>query len=97
MLTHQHARRLGVRAHVTWTVWIRDGDRRLRFHTVDVSKKGAKLRPKGPFAPGTPVDLVFMTPRRRLRVSGVVWRIDADGMAVLFLGRVPEALTAYAG
>ena len=81
---------------MTWTVWVRDGGRRLRFHTVDVSKGGAKLRPKGPFQLGTPVDLVFITPRHRVRVSGVVWRVDADGMAVLFLGRVPEALTSHA-
>lgn len=93
MLDHQRTRRIGVRAGVTWTVWIRAGVRRLRFHTVDVGKKGVKLRPKGPFEPGTAVDLVFITPRRRLHVSGVVWRVDADGMAVVFLGRVPEALT----
>jgi hypothetical protein len=97
MLTHQRTRRNGVRAGVTWTVWIRDGVRRVRFHTVDVSKKGAKLRPKGPFEAGTAVDLVFITRRRRVHVSAVVWRLDADGMAVLFLGPVPETLTTCAG
>jgi hypothetical protein len=97
MLSHQRTRRIGDRASVTWTVWIRAGGRRLRFHTVDVSKKGAKLRPKGSFEPGTAVDLVFITRRRRVRVSAVVWRLDADGMAVLFLGPVPEALTTCAG
>ena len=97
MLTHQRTRRIGVRARVIWTVWIRNGGRRLRFHTVDVSKKGAKLRPKGPFAPGTAVDLVVITRRRQVRVSAVVWRVDADGMAVLFLGSVPDTLTTCAG
>jgi hypothetical protein len=97
MLSHQRTRRTGDRAGLTWTVWIRDGVRRLRFHTVDVSKKGAKLRPKGPFEPGTAVELVFITRRRRLHVSAVVWRLDADGMAVLFLSPVPEALTRCAG
>jgi hypothetical protein len=80
---------------VNWTVWVRDGQRRLRFHTVDVSARGAKLRPKGPFQPGTPIQLQVIKPYgQRLRVSGVVWRVDPDGVAVLFLGSVPEGFDA---
>jgi len=97
-LSHQRTRRLGARAGVSWTVWVQTGGRRLRCHTVDVSPKGAKLRPRGQFQPGTAVDLLFITPDRpRLHVAAVVWRVDADGMAVLFLGRVPKALTTCAG
>lgn len=93
MLTHQRTRRLSGRTGVSWTVWVREGRRRLRFHTVNVSPRGAKLRPKGPFRAGTSVDLLFITPdQRRLRVSGIVWRVEADGLAVLFLGTVPTAL-----
>jgi hypothetical protein len=84
-------RRASPRAHVSWTAWVRGGQERKRFHTVDVSPRGAKLRPRGAYAIGAAVDLEFITPdARRLRVSGVVWRADADGWAVLFLGTVPS-------
>lgn len=93
METQQRTRRTSSRVGVTWTVWVRDGHHRLRCHTVDVSARGAKLRPKGHFQSGTPVQLQFVKPDgRRLHVSGVVWRVDADGMAILFLGSVPRAL-----
>jgi hypothetical protein len=86
----QRTRRASPRARVSWTAWVRVGQERKRFHTVDVSSRGAKLRPRGPFAVGAAIDLEFITPdARRLRVSGVVWRADADGWAVLFLGAVP--------
>jgi hypothetical protein len=97
MQTQQRTRRLSPRARVNWTVWVRDGQRRVRFHTVDVSARGAKLRPKGQFQPGTPIQLQFIKPYgQRLRVSGVVWRVDPDGVAVLFLGSVPEGFDALA-
>lgn len=86
----QRTRRASPRAGVSWTAWVRGGQERKRFHTVNVSSRGAKLRPRGPYAVGAAVELEFITPdARRLQVSGVVWRADSDGWAVLFLGTVP--------
>ncbi|HKW95617.1 MAG TPA: hypothetical protein VJX92_27260 [Methylomirabilota bacterium] len=31
---------------------------------------------------------------RRLQVSAVVWRADADGVAVMFLGTVPQGFAS---
>jgi hypothetical protein len=89
--TRQRTRRFTQRTRVSWTVWARTGQQRLRFHTVDVSSRGAKLRPRGPFQIGAALELEFITPDgRRLTVSGVVWRADSDGIAVVFLGSVPQ-------
>jgi hypothetical protein len=86
----QQTRRASKRARVSWTAWVRSGQERKRFHTVDVSSRGAKLRPRGPFPVGAAIELEFVTPDgRRLHASGVVWRADLDGWAVLFLGTVP--------
>jgi hypothetical protein len=91
MQTQSFTRRISPRVGVSWTAWARHGQQRMRFHTVDVSPRGAKLRPRGPFQAGTSLQLEFIKPDgRRLHVSGVVWRVDADGMAVLFLGTIPQ-------
>ncbi len=91
----QRSRRHHPRTGVSWTVWIRTGERRVRHHTVDISTHGAKLRPRGPFRPGTPVQLqIHPHEGRPMRVSGVVWRVDTDGFVVLFLGGLPQHLTA---
>ncbi len=88
-------RRFTERSRVQWTVWARLGQQRMRFHTVDVSSRGAKLRPRGGFAVGSAVQLEFITSDgRRLPVSAVVWRADADGVAVMFLGTVPQGLAS---
>ncbi len=51
---------------------------------------GPSLRPRGLFPVGTPLHMEFITPDgRRLRVSGVAWRAEADAMAVMFLGTIP--------
>jgi hypothetical protein len=84
-------RRLSPRSRVSWTVWVRSGERRLRCHTVDVSARGAKIRPRGLFRVGTALELEFIKPDgRRLRVSGVAWRVEPDAMVVLFLGTIPQ-------
>ena len=87
-------RRLSPRSRVSWTVWVQSGGRRLRCHTVDVSARGAKIRPRGLFQIGTALDLEFIKPDgRRRRVSGVAWRAEADATLVLFLGGVPQGFT----
>jgi hypothetical protein len=93
----QRTRRIGQRARVSWSVWAQAGPQRMRLHTVDVSARGAKLRPRGAFRIGTAIELEFIKPDgRHLHVSGVVWRVDPDGMAVLFLGTVPQGFAPLA-
>ena len=55
-------RRFTARERVAWTVWARQGQHRVRFHTVDVSARGAKLRPRGVFPVGSPLQLEFIKP-----------------------------------
>ena len=62
---------------------------------MDVSPTGAKLRPRGDVQPGTVVDLMLQPPDgHRVHTSGIVWRLDSDGMAVLFLKNLPVHITA---
>jgi len=89
------SRRVIPRANVSWTVWARVRGQRFRFHTVDLSARGAKLRPTGNLQPGASLILHFVKPNgRRVRVSAMVWRVDPDGLGVFFLGTVPEGLTS---
>jgi hypothetical protein len=90
METRQRSRRLHSRSDVSWTAWIKTGTQRLRCHTVDVSPHGAKLKPRGEIQPGTPVHLQLQPPDgQAVHVSGLVWRVDNDGMAVMFLKSIP--------
>ncbi len=95
MDTRQRSRRLHSRVDVSWTAWVNAGSRRLRCHTVDLSPNGAKLRPRGEIQPGTAVEVMLQAPDgHAVRVSGVVWRVDTDGMAVMFLKSIPVQFTA---
>ena len=90
---HQRTRRITRRANVSWTVFARVRGERLRFHTVDVSARGAKLRPRGDLQPGQTLTLQFVKPNGRpVRVTAIVWRVDPDGLGVFFLGSAPEGL-----
>lgn len=90
---HQRTRRSTRRAHVSWTVFARVRGQRLRFHTVDVSARGAKLRPRGDLQAGQSLTLQFVKPNGRpVKVTAMVWRVDADGMGVFFLGTAPDGL-----
>jgi len=45
--------------------------------------------------PGTAVEIMLQPPDgHAVRVSGLVWRIDSDGMAVMFLKAIPVQFTA---
>jgi PilZ domain len=95
METRQRSRRLHPRSGVAWSAWVTAGANRFRCHTVDVSPSGAKLRPRGEVQPGTVVDVMLQPPDgHRVHTSGIVWRIDSDGMAVLFLKNLPVHITA---
>jgi hypothetical protein len=90
---HQRTRRSTRRANVSWTVYARVSGQRLRFHTVDVSARGAKLRPRGDLQAGTSLTLQFLKPNGRpVRLEAMVWRVDADGLGVFFLGTAPDGL-----
>jgi hypothetical protein len=83
-------RRLHVRRHVSWTAWVTAGkSRRIRCHTVDLSANGARLKPRAEIQPGTPVEVQFQPPDGPLlEVAAVVWRVDGDSMAVMFLRNI---------
>jgi PilZ domain len=90
---HQRTRRINRRANVSWTVFARVRGQRCRFHTVDVSVRGAKLRPRLDVLPGTSLTLQFVKSNgRRVRVAAMVWRVDPDGLGVFFLGSDSEGL-----
>ena len=86
----QRSRRYHSRRPVSWIAWVRDGNHRFRCHTVDLSSNGARLRPGGQILPGTPVEVQLQPPDGPpMYVSAVVWRVDPDSMAVMFLRSVP--------
>lgn len=90
---HRRARRVSPRTSVCWTVWTRVRGRSLCFRTVDVSARGAKLRPKCDLPVGTPLTLRFVNPSGApIRVEAMVWREDRDGLGVMFLGSAPPGL-----
>lgn len=89
----RRTRRTHARANVSWTVWARVRGQRVRFHTVDVSARGAKLRPRSDLQAGTSLTLQFVKPNGRpVRVAAMVWRVDTDGLGVFFLGTAPQGL-----
>ena len=89
------SRRLHVRKNVAWTAWITVGKTRSRCHTVDLSANGARLKPRGDFQPGTPVELQLQPPEGPLmEVTAVVWRVDGDSMAVMFLRNIAVQVSA---
>jgi hypothetical protein len=91
----QRSRRHHSRKDVSWTAWVTAGSRRLRCHTVDLSANGTKLKPRAEMPPGTVVDVQLQPPDGHpVHVSGLVWRHDSDGMAVMFLRNLPVQFTA---
>ncbi|HEX9479736.1 MAG TPA: PilZ domain-containing protein [Methylomirabilota bacterium] len=90
----QRSRRVHSRAGVSWTAWVTSGSRRVRCHTVDLSVNGAKLRPRGEMQPGMPVNVQLYPPEGKpVHVAAVVWRVDSDAMALLFLKSIPVQAT----
>jgi PilZ domain-containing protein len=90
----QRSRRHHSRKDVSWTAWVKVGSRRLRCHTVDLSANGTKLKPRAEMPPGTAVELQLQPPDGHpVNVAGLVWRLDTDGMAVMFLRNIPVQFT----
>ena len=71
------------------------GKTRVRCHTVDLSANGARLKPRGNFQPGTPIELQFQPPDGpMMEVAAVVWRVESDSMAVMFLRNIAAQVAA---
>jgi CheY-like chemotaxis protein len=75
------------RESAAWPVMLHDGRRWLRTETVNVSPFGAKVRLRDRLEPGDGVRLqIRLSGRKPFEVPAVVWRIDRNGSALLFLG-----------
>jgi hypothetical protein len=91
----QDARRCP-RQQVSWLVTVAAGSRQFQGRTKDVSASGAKILLKERPALGVEVSLCFRPPGRRpVETRALVWRLDAEGLACMFVGtQKPEFLEA---
>jgi hypothetical protein len=91
----QDARRCP-RQQVSWLVTVAAGSRQYQGRTKDVSASGAKILLKDRPALGVEVGLCFRPPGRRpVETRALVWRLDAEGLACMFVGtQKPEFLEA---
>ncbi len=91
----QEARRCP-RQQVSWLVTVAAGPRQFQGRTKDVSASGAKILLKERPALGAEVGLCFRPPGRRpLETRALVWRLDTEGLACMFVGtHRPEFLEA---
>lgn len=85
------------RESVTWPVVLDDGDRYIHAETVNITPLGVKLRLSEQLRLGAAVQLkVRPSDRPHFEMRAIVWRIDPDGAALLFLGthktQIPVAL-----
>ena len=86
------------RQRVSWLVSVAAGQRTFQGRTRDVSASGAKILVKERPALGAEVSLSFRPPGRRpVATRALVWRVDPDGLACMFVGtQEAEFLAAVA-
>ena len=86
------------RQRVSWLVSVTAGQRSFQGRTRDVSASGAKILVKERPALGAEVNLSFRPPGRRpVTTRALVWRVDSDGVACMFVGtQEAEFLSAVA-
>jgi hypothetical protein len=86
------------RQRVSWIVSVVAGQRTFQGRTRDVSASGAKILVKDRPALGAEVNLSFRPPGRRpVTTRALVWRVDPDGLACMFVGtQEAEFLSAVA-
>ncbi len=86
------------RQRVSWLVSVVAGQRTFQGRTRDVSASGAKILVKERPALGAEVSLSFRPPGRRpVATRALVWRVDPDGVACMFVGtQEAEFLSAVA-
>ena len=93
MTTRQNDRRRHPRSDVSWLVVVEAGKRRFLLQTVDISARGATVRPRERLDIGTPAQLRFRPPDGTpFNVPALVWRTDSDGLAFLFMGDIQDRL-----
>ena len=81
----QQDRRQHPRIRAAWPVIVKAGTSRYLARSVDISTHGAKVRTNARFKTGATVQLELVPPYGSpLRVEALVWRVDADGLALLF-------------
>ena len=85
------------RENVTWPVVLDDGDRYIHAETVNITPLGVKLRLSERLRLGAAVNLKARpSDRPPFEMRAIVWRIDPDGAALLFLGthntQIPVAI-----
>lgn len=92
----QPDRRRHPRSDVCWLVVVEAGTRRFLLQTVDISARGAKVKPRERLDIGTPAQLRFRPPEGPpFNVPALVWRADADGLAFLFMGDIRNRLQRW--
>ena len=75
------------RQRVSWLVTVAAGPRQYQGRTKDVSASGAKILLKERPPLGTEVGLCFRPPGRRpVETRALVWRLDGEGLACMFVG-----------
>ena len=86
------------RQRVSWIVSVTAGQRSFQGRTRDVSASGAKILVKERPALGAEISLSFRPPGRRpVETRALVWRVDPDGLACMFVGtQEAEFLAAVA-
>jgi len=81
------------RTRVAWPVVVNVETSRYLSMSVDISTHGAKVRTKARLKSGTTVQLELVPPEGPpLRVGALVWRIDSDGLALLFSHHIQHRL-----
>jgi hypothetical protein len=75
------------RQRVSWLVNVGAGRRQFQGRTRDISASGVKILVKERPPLGTEVSLSLRPPgRRALETRAIVWRLDAEGLACMFVG-----------
>jgi hypothetical protein len=70
---------------VSWPVVVETGKRLFLLQAVDVSGRGAKVRPMERLGEGSIARLHFHPPNgSSFDVEAIVWRVDRDGLAFCF-------------
>jgi len=81
------------RTRVAWPVLIKLGTDRYLSMSVDVSTHGTKVRTNARLQTGTAVQLELVPPEGPpIRVGALVWRIDTDGLALMFSRNIQHRL-----
>ena len=81
------------RTRVAWPNLNNYGRDRYLSRSVDISTHGTKVKTNARLQTGTAVQLEVVPPEGPpIRVGALVWRIDADGLALLFSRNIHHRL-----